>query len=504
MENTDGDFKPSSLSQRIRALESAGITDKFVKKRIPSYAAEAATIGSQISQSNRNFQLGNQTKIYQNPSNHFEPPNFNNISINSSIYSNENNAKIYRSNSVDSIEQNSDIDTTNENSDTIVREDRITSPVNYHHIISELNEAKSRLRKVPEPPVSPLNVRRLGNVIDTNTSQNNQQSPKLQDTSFSRATSKLLAESVKRNASNLTSNNDLTSSMNQIPISIPLNGSPIPPSLSRSSTPGGIASLVNIFHDVNKHSSNVQASEKSRSLMNIFDATNQSRASENNMSIRSDYSYNKYVNTSPRPYQNPIGSISGLKNIAQEVLDSAKFPEPAEDSISMRSMRSSVSSQNIHHQPTIIQHNSHRSSLDSRGAHGKQYVSQYTARSSYLETKNSSQLTSSANDLLNTTPFRAPSYEQLESNDYTINRPSLTKKSESPSLYDEYLNSNQAYASVNSVNNERRKSSSVSSNNTMTGVGNNYQNVNVNSNNQRSSSNSRSHLVSGVFGSWMN
>jgi len=440
MENTDGDFKPSSLSQRIRALESAGITDKFVKKRIPSYAAEAATIGSQISQSNRNFQLGNQTKIYQNPSNHFEPPNFNNISINSSIYSNENNAKIYRSNSVDSIEQNSDIDTTNENSDTIVREDRITSPVNYHHIISELNEAKSRLRKVPEPPVSPLNVRRLGNVIDTNTSQNNQQ----------------------------------------------------------------IASLVNIFHDVNKHSSNVQASEKSRSLMNIFDATNQSRASENNMSIRSDYSYNKYVNTSPRPYQNPIGSISGLKNIAQEVLDSAKFPEPAEDSISMRSMRSSVSSQNIHHQPTIIQHNSHRSSLDSRGAHGKQYVSQYTARSSYLETKNSSQLTSSANDLLNTTPFRAPSYEQLESNDYTINRPSLTKKSESPSLYDEYLNSNQAYASVNSVNNERRKSSSVSSNNTMTGVGNNYQNVNVNSNNQSSSSNSRSHLVSGVFGSWMN
>ncbi len=498
--NTDEDFKPSTLSQRIKALESAGITDKFIKKRIPSYASEAAEIGGKLSHTltSRNFEISNQTKIYQNPTSKIDQQNINTIIT--SIYSNENNAKIYRSNSVNSIEQTSDNDTINENSDNIIREDRIKSPVNIHHIINELNDAKSRLRRVPEP-VSSLAANRLGHVLGTsniNTIEQKKQekipSPNL-ETSFSRATSKLLAESLKKNASNLTSNNDSNSSLNQIPISIPLNDPPTQPNYSRSSTPNGIASLVGIFHDINRHSSDKKA-EKSQSLMNIYDSTNHQRNSDINLSIRSDHSYNKYINTSPRPYQNPIGSISSLKNIANDILGHHKVTEQAEDNISIRSMRSSMSSQHLNHQPIIVQSSSNRSSFETKNTSGKPYVSQYTARASNLAIKNSNQMTSSANDLLNTTPLKAPSYEQLDSNGFNKNRPLsgyLTKKSESTSLYDEYLNSNKLYGSIN------KRSSSVSSSNTITGIPNNHNHQYTNNSNQNIINNSRSHLVSHYF-----
>jgi hypothetical protein len=64
---------PSTLSQRIRALEEAGITDTFVKKRIPPYAAAAAAVASSLHEANyysasNNHLLPNTlTKIYQNP-----------------------------------------------------------------------------------------------------------------------------------------------------------------------------------------------------------------------------------------------------------------------------------------------------------------------------------------------------------------------------------------------------------------------------------------------------
>lgn len=527
MRNTDygneniQEFKPSSLTQRIRALESAGMSDTFIKKRIPAYAAEAATVASEISKTPRNFQIGNSTKIYQNPSNHFEhtKPNAANISINSisSVHSNNSqtdNNKIYRSNSVDSIE-NSD-NTFNENPDIIVHEDRgIASPVNYHHIITELNEAKNNLKKVPEPPISPLVERRLGKVVDntTNVDQNqplpNVFSHNFQDTSFSKATSKLLAESLGKNSiystTNVNNHNESSNSINQIPISIPLNGSSIPSNLSRSSTPGAIASLVNIFQDVNNHNSHSEASkpiESSRSLVNIFDPNfNNSKNPENTQTNRSDYIYNKH--TSPRPYQNPLGSISSLKNIAQEVFEHKKHDTNMEnDNISVRSnansihsVRSSVSSHQLHQPFTNA---SYRSSINSHDSIDKPYVSSYTARNTNLLTKAPASMTSSSTDLLNATPFRAQSFEQLDSNDYFSGvKPTYTsRKAHTPSLYDEYLINNQSYGS--NINN--RSSSVSSSNNTLTG-NQKFSEFNGSDRIERASEQnlSRSHLVSDAY-----
>jgi len=66
-------ISPSTLSQRIRALEEAGIRDTFVKKRIPPYAAAAAAVANSLhesnyySSSNSHLIPNTLTKIYQNP-----------------------------------------------------------------------------------------------------------------------------------------------------------------------------------------------------------------------------------------------------------------------------------------------------------------------------------------------------------------------------------------------------------------------------------------------------
>lgn len=70
----------SSLSERIKALETAGIIDSFVKKRVPPYAAAAAAVGSSLTQQHRDSLSSSHqtlndpntsksgTKIYRNPS----------------------------------------------------------------------------------------------------------------------------------------------------------------------------------------------------------------------------------------------------------------------------------------------------------------------------------------------------------------------------------------------------------------------------------------------------
>lgn len=65
----------SSLSERIKALETAGIIDSFVKKRVPPYAAAAAAVGSTLAQHRDSLSSSHQalnepkpgTKIYRNP-----------------------------------------------------------------------------------------------------------------------------------------------------------------------------------------------------------------------------------------------------------------------------------------------------------------------------------------------------------------------------------------------------------------------------------------------------
>lgn len=78
----------SSIVERIRALEGAGITDVFIKKRVPSYAAQAAVIGDSIQRNYSESLLVHRpktTKIYQNPANY--APNHSVSSLNSSLSS---------------------------------------------------------------------------------------------------------------------------------------------------------------------------------------------------------------------------------------------------------------------------------------------------------------------------------------------------------------------------------------------------------------------------------
>ena len=113
----------SSLSDRIKALETAGIIDSFVKKRVPPYAAAAAVVGSSLQDTVPSVQPDKPaTKIYHNPSTgfHAQQPSKTNLAASSStnlhssssresLASNEAApgglpANLYRSTSVDSIE----------------------------------------------------------------------------------------------------------------------------------------------------------------------------------------------------------------------------------------------------------------------------------------------------------------------------------------------------------------------------------------------------------------
>lgn len=119
----------SSLSERIKALETAGIIDSFVKKRVPPYAAAAAAVGSTLQQSQIDAHSHNHisetkqvTKIYRNPNpistsnqqqqNHLKTSSSTNLHSSSSRESLASNevppgalvSTLYRSASVDSIE----------------------------------------------------------------------------------------------------------------------------------------------------------------------------------------------------------------------------------------------------------------------------------------------------------------------------------------------------------------------------------------------------------------
>ncbi len=333
------ELKASSLLQRIKALEENGLNDTLIKKRVPSYAAAAPLNDIPFNKGSfKSYHSGNSTKIYQNPNNH--EVNLANTSMNSVSSAHSTNSE----------------DTFNESPD-IVREDRIASPVNYHHIIDELNDAKSRLRKVPEPVVglgfkSPVVFEALADPAafraEINSSINKRQAPVQPldtptntsdgNTSFSKATSKLLAETLGKvnqqinQKTALAENNDSTSSLNQIPISIPLNAAeshvakPLSRSSSRSSA-AGINALIGIWNEVDKHNKLQASRNASKSLGNIS-ANNPAFANVNNTSsIRSDHNYSKH--SSPKPYTNPQAAISSLKSIVSEVHSHAKLQKAA-------------------------------------------------------------------------------------------------------------------------------------------------------------------------------
>ena len=117
----NGENPSSSISQRIRALEEAGIIDTFVKKRIPPYLGAGSTSDAfQTSGQHTNFVSGTLTKIYQNPvfaeSGYsavgaiFQPINRTSHQRNGSsgdLVKASYESQVYRSPSVDSIEEGS-------------------------------------------------------------------------------------------------------------------------------------------------------------------------------------------------------------------------------------------------------------------------------------------------------------------------------------------------------------------------------------------------------------
>lgn len=549
-ENELNELKASSLSQRIRALEENGLKDTYIRKRVPSYATAAPANSSNISNGKGSFktnQFGSSTKIYQNPSQfNSNDNNLANTSINSvssvhSIISNNTNHNTndrnYRANSsCDSLSGGNLDETFHENTD-IVREDRIASPVNYHHIIDELNEAKSRLKKVGEPvfksplefEVSPPGSQRGGLKIQTNgllnhktqETQPEQEAPSPNsNTSFSKATSKLLAEQLKKmnqQKTVLTENNDSASSINQIPISIPLSE---PKSHTRSSSRSsatGINALIGIWSEVDKHNKLQATRNASKSLGNIFNqpiiASKNSSPSNsrlnlshqsNNSSIRSDYNYSKH--TSPRPYSNPQTVVSALKNIVNEVHTHAKLQQGShennstkrsatnfnsiyssksqsmEEPSSSRKASTSSSQAPAPYQPF----HSHKSSFESPSADNKPYVSPYTARSSALSHKNAYSSHSNDSNMLNTAPVRAASFEQLDSNSLAFNASNTAidrarvSSGSRKSLYEDYLTSNHPSYVHNTSNN---RSDSISSSNTVASSNHTVTYTNVNTNN---------------------
>lgn len=582
-ENELNELKASSLSQRIRALEENGLKDTYIRKRVPSYATAAPTNSNNISNGKSSFktnQFGSSTKIYQNPSqfdsndNNLANTSINSVSSVHSIISNNTNNNTndqnYRANSSCASLSGGNLDETFHENTDIVREDRIASPVNYHHIIDELNEAKSRLKKVGEPvlkpplefEVSPPGSQRGGLKIQTNGSlshktqeaQSGQEalSPN-SNTSFSKATSKLLAEQLKKmnqQKTVLTENNDSTSSINQIPISIPLSEPKSHTRSSSGSSATGINALIGIWSEVDKHNRLQTTRSASKSLGNIFNqpiiASKNSSPSNsrlnlshhsNNSSIRSDYNYSKH--TSPRPYSNPQTVVSALKNIVNEVHTHTKLQQGSQENNSTKrsatnfnsiyssksqSMEESSSSRKASigssQAPAPYQpFHSHKSSFEP-SVDNKPYVSPYTARSSALSHKNAYSPHSN-DDMLNTAPVRAASYEQLDSNSLAFNASNTAidrahvSSGSRKSLYEDYLTSNHpSYVHTTSNNRSDSISSSntiASSNHTVTYT--NVNNINATGNRDNSfnnsmdgnqsnghannhSKNGRSHLVS--------
>ena len=496
--SSGSEHSSSTLSQRIRALEGAGITDTFIKKRIPAYAAVAAAIGNELQQNGHPKLAGSSTKIYQNPSNfdslaktpkHIDTPELDDKPTNNSFN------QIYRSTSMDSIDENAS--NSSVRIEDMIKENKVTSPVNCHTIIEELNIQKTKLKKISQSHLSGNNSE-YGKVV-----------PNVNDalpfvnvnTSFSQATSKLIAESLKKIHSTST---------NEIPISIALNGA------SRSSSPDAASALIGVFNEVTSPSRH----------KDFTPATTPSIKTYEHSSLENHY---KLINTSPRPYvpnhskQSSIDSVSypvnvnALKNIAQEVFehsnkndadDSVSINSFINDSANFNSKKNSIINEEVtgYQSTTLYSHlrsdEPRKSSIASTVESSSDIHSKYTSRAYNLLSKTTTAAaalnnhsTSSSNDLLATTPFRAPSYEQLDSSDYLYNKPLAANyfKKSSSTAYDDYL-TGQSNNLSSSVTN-RNSNSNVNINNNINN-NNNKTNDDINKSTNENENNTRSHLVS--------
>lgn len=426
----------STLSQRVKALEEAGMHDRLIKKRIPSYALAAATIGNELQQLNINTNLytgnnGSLTKIYQNPS------NFGTIKLNSNndkilntnnddnrlyrssigseerekieinkkfklnrIYksdSNENVDLINNNNSNKTSQRSSVISSTSTSNPTFINNERAaaTSPITENDLVNKIkNLKKVSPVHIDQPVTSTINSQTVYDTINLNTKHMNDQpvalstsspisplySPNQNLTSFSKKTAQLIAQSLQRTNSNEENMH--------IPISIPLS-----------------SNKNNYFS--NYHDTNVQ-------------------------DIENDVSENE---------------------VESQILSSSENMQP--------NKRTTTT--------TII-------CVDSK------HIDEQTSndsKSMFINNALNNHLSTSAHDLLATTmPFKAPSYEQLNTNQElifvnnhnkhlepaTTNSSNNNNKKRNSSLYEDYINTNSNLnntASTSNNNNSRSQLVSI-------------------------------------------
>jgi hypothetical protein len=440
----------STLSQRVKALEEAGMHDRLIKKRIPSYALAAATIGNELQQLNINTNLytgnnGSLTKIYQNPS------NFGTIKLNSNndkILNNNTNTddnrlyrssigseerekieinkkfklnRIYKSDSnenVDLINNNNNsnktsqrssvISSTSTSNPTFINNERAaaTSPITENDLVNKIkNLKKVSPVHIEQPVTSTINSQTVYDTINLNTKHMNDQpvalstsspisplySPNQNLTSFSKKTAQLIAQSLQRTNSNEENMH--------IPISIPLS-----------------SNKNNYFS--NYHDTNVQ-------------------------DIENDVSENEEEEEEDDDDQSSI-------SVESQILSSSENMQPNKRTTTH----------------TII-------CVDSK------HIDEQTSndsKSMFINNALNNHLSTSAHDLLATTmPFKAPSYEQLNTNQELIfinnnhNKhlePATTNssnnnnnKKRNSSLYEDYINTN------SNLNNNNTASTSNNNNN---------------------------------------
>lgn len=432
----------SSLSQRIKALEEAGITDTIVKKRIPPYAAAAAAVGNILQQQQLNYQSPNSTKIYQNPNNHLlyqatpsnskseispgskqvlngsKSPNENVNYMSTTSFLDEIKSKIksysrismidgqeandqqpphnstlmHRSNSIDSIENSSN--TNNNNS--------MGSPVDS--LANELANAAKNLKHI-QPQVSPIkqddiyiNVRPMGGLSPT---------------------SPVYPPPFDFNSINNHSNN--TDSIHHIPISIPL-----------SSQSGHESPMLN-EETGEKSRDRLRSSSSSASISSSLNGHNQ----QNNHHTNEHWYTNNTDNLSAKPLNSIRSDQSNNRNdylsYSQNIsnnnrtiihIDSSSLGSPGE---SPRQNNYSLDHQTIgssRRSSSAINHNHSNNNNNN-------VIPSNNIKNSSLNTSN---ISASSNDLL--TAFKAPSFETL--------------------------NNNNNYSSINNNNNNSRNSQLVS------------------------------------------
>ena len=394
----------STISQRIKALEEAGITDMFVKKRVPPYAAVAAAVGNVLHQeniddpsSNYYYNLKNglakQTKIYQNPADfryqHSQQQNNSSNLITGLSISQTDLNQINVVNNINNISSNNHNNNSSSNvnrvsnreitrsssSDSFDNDSSSGAQINHNQINEQNNNNDSSQSSNSDPLVLELinrkkNLRKTPHSTELNLNYNNSDyvSADEQNEMTIRATQSPSPLESNLHQLDINTKSPAGSDYNHIPIAIQLN----------------------------PNSPNYDAENKLIKQQQFSSSSNSSSASSSSVNF----------NNNIQPQRNhQVNQINTLIN--------SKLHYTAEDQIDSVNdvITSPRSYQRTTNQRTLI-------NIETNTISSKQQNTSSTYKSNHFNNQNNAitnHLSASSNDLLTT--LRAPSYENLYSND---------------------------------------------------------------------------------------